>query len=88
MARTSAKRSSSSVIRTYAAADRASAERSFEREREQAAGRGWEPMSQRWRTEGREHVLTVVYESRDAQRVHDGQQSGDAQGPWDTQAAR
>ena len=55
----------SSVIRTYAAADRASAERSFLREREQAAGRGWEPVSQRWRTEGREQVLTVVYESRD-----------------------
>jgi proline racemase len=85
MARTSAKRSSSSVIRTYAAADRASAERSFVREREQAAGRGWEPVSQRWRTEGREQVLTVVYESRDAHRGHDGQQSGDAQGPWGRQ---
>ncbi len=66
MARTSAQRSTSSVIRTYAAADRASAERSFQREREQAAGRGWEPVSQRWRTEGREQVLTVVYETRDA----------------------
>jgi proline racemase len=66
MARASAQRSTSSVIRTYAAADRAAAERSFKREREQAAGRGWEPKSQRWRTEGREQVLTVVYESRDA----------------------
>ena len=64
MARTSAQRSTSSVIRTYAAVDRASAERSFHREREQAAGRGWDPVSQRWRTEGQEQVLTVVYESR------------------------
>ena len=87
MARTSAKRSSSSVIRTYAAADRASAERSFVRERAQAAGRGWEPVSQRWRTEGREQVLTVVYESREPHRGHDGQQSGDAQGPWDPQGS-
>jgi proline racemase len=64
MARTSAQRSTSSVIRTYAASERASAEQSFRREREQAASRGWEPVSQRWRTEGREQVLTVVYESR------------------------
>ncbi len=65
MARTSAQRSTSSVIRTYAAADRASAERSFVQERQQAAGQGWEPISRRWRTEGREQVLTVVFESRD-----------------------
>ena len=87
MTRTSAKRSSSSVIRTYAAADRASAERSFERERVQAAGRGWEPVSQRWRTEGREQVLTVVYESREPHRGHDGQPSSDAQEPWDAPGA-
>jgi trans-L-3-hydroxyproline dehydratase len=63
MARTSAQQSSSSVIRTYAAPDRASAERSFQRERQQAASRGWQPTSRRWRSDGREHVLTVVFES-------------------------
>ncbi|HSM34297.1 MAG TPA: proline racemase family protein [Anaerolineae bacterium] len=63
MARTSATGSTSTVIRTYAATDRASAERSFLRERQQAAARGWEPKSRRWRSEGREHVLTVVFES-------------------------
>ncbi len=63
MVRTSATGATSTVIRTYAAADRASAERSFLRERQQAAARGWEPKSRRWRSEGREHVLTVVYES-------------------------
>ncbi len=65
MARTSAKRPSSQVIRTYAAADRAQAERSYLRERQQAATRGWVPHSRRWRSEGHEHVLTVVYESVD-----------------------
>ncbi len=63
MAKTSAKGPTSTVIRTYAATDRASAERSFLRERQQAAARGWEPKSRRWRSEGNEHVLTVVYES-------------------------
>jgi proline racemase len=65
MARTSAKRSTSQVIRTYAAADRAQAERSYLRERQQAATRGWVPSSRRWRSEDQEHVLTVVYESVD-----------------------
>jgi trans-L-3-hydroxyproline dehydratase len=63
MARTSAKRPTSQVIRTYAAADRASAERSYLHERQQAAERGWVPKSRRWRSEGQEHVLTVVFES-------------------------
>jgi trans-L-3-hydroxyproline dehydratase len=53
------------VIRTYAAVDRASAERSYLRERQQAATRGWVPKSRRWRSEGQEHVLTVVFESTD-----------------------
>ena len=65
MARTSAKRSTSQVIRTYAATDRAQAERSYLRERQQAATRGWVPRSRRWRSEGKEHVLTVAYESTD-----------------------
>ena len=65
MARTSAKRSADQVIRTYAAADRAQAERSYLRERQQAATRGWVPKSRRWRSEDQEHVLTVVYESVD-----------------------
>ncbi len=65
MARTSAKRSTSQVIRTYAAADRAQAERSYLHERQQAATRGWVPRSRRWRSEGEEHVLTVVFESTD-----------------------
>ena len=65
MARTSAKRSADQVIRTYAAADRAQAERSYLRERQQAATRGWVPRSRRWRSEDKEHVLTVVYESVD-----------------------
>ncbi|MGD8685034.1 MAG: hypothetical protein PVG27_13885, partial [Chloroflexota bacterium] len=65
MARTSAKRSSSQVIRTYAAADRAQAERSYLRERQQAATRGWVPRSRRWRSDSDEHVLTVVFESTD-----------------------
>ncbi len=65
MARTSAKRSADQVIRTYAAADRAQAERSYLRERQQAATRGWVPKSRRWRSEDHEHVLTVVYESVD-----------------------
>jgi len=64
MARVSAKRSSSTVVRTYAAADRAAAEASFQREHEEAARRGWHPRSHRWRTDGREHVLTVVFVSR------------------------
>jgi len=63
MARTSATRSTSQVIRTYAASDRASAERSYLHERQKAASRGWIPKSRRWRSEGREHVLTVVFES-------------------------
>ncbi len=63
MARTSARRSTSQVIRTYAAADRALAERSYLRERQQAAQRGWVPSSRRWRSEGHEHVLTVIFES-------------------------
>jgi trans-L-3-hydroxyproline dehydratase len=63
MARISAKHSRSSVIRTYAAADRDVAEQSFERERLQAAERGWQPVSQRWRSERGEQVLTVVYET-------------------------
>ncbi len=63
MARTSARGSTSQVIRTYAAADRASAERSYLRERQQAASRGWEPKSRRWGSEGDEHVLTVVFQS-------------------------
>jgi trans-L-3-hydroxyproline dehydratase len=63
MARTSAKGTTSTVIRTYSAADRASAERSYLRERQQAANRGWEPTSRRWRSEGQEHVLTVVFET-------------------------
>jgi len=57
-------RSSETVVRTYAAADRAAAERSYQIERQQAASRGWEPVSRRWRAEGREHVLTVVYETQ------------------------
>ena len=65
MARTSAKRSADQVIRTYAAADRSQAERSYLRERQQAATRGWVPKSRRWRSEEQEHVLTVVYESVD-----------------------
>ena len=65
MARTSAKRPTSQVIRTYAASDRAQAERSYLRERQQAATRGWVPSSRRWRSEGQEHVLTVVFESTD-----------------------
>jgi hypothetical protein len=65
MARTSAKRSTSQVIRTYAAGDRAQAERSYLRERQRAATRGWVPKSRRWRSEDKEHVLTVVYESVD-----------------------
>ncbi len=69
MARTSAKQSISTVIRTYAATDRASAERSYLREREQAASRGWTPKSRRWRTEGREHVLTVVFETGNNEEV-------------------
>ena len=51
------------VVRTYAAADRASAERSFRQERQRAADRGWEARSRQWRSEGREYVLTVVYET-------------------------
>jgi proline racemase len=62
MARTSARRSSSTVVRTYAAADRAAAEASYQRERAEAALRGWQPTSHRWRTDGREHVLTVIFE--------------------------
>jgi proline racemase len=77
MARTSAQRSTSSVIRTYAAVDRASAERSFRRERGQAASRGWDPVSQRWRTEGQEQVLTVVYESRTGYLPVPGASDGD-----------
>jgi proline racemase len=58
------------IVRTYAAPDRAAAERSFQRERQQAASRGWEPTSRRWRSEGREHVLTVTYElGAEAQRA-------------------
>jgi trans-L-3-hydroxyproline dehydratase len=62
MARMSTQRSAGSVTRTYAAADRASAERSFLRERQQAASYGWRPTSRRWRSDEHEHVLTVVYE--------------------------
>ena len=63
MARTGAQRSTSTIIRTYAAADRASAERTFLRERQQASQQGWRPTSRQWRSDGREHTLTVVYET-------------------------
>jgi trans-L-3-hydroxyproline dehydratase len=66
MARTDAQRPTSTIIRTYSAADRASAERTYLRERQQAAHRGWRPTSRRWGSDGREHVLTVVYETGDA----------------------
>ena len=65
-------RSSDTVVRTYAAADRAAAERSYQIERQQAASRGWEPISRRWRSEGREHVLTVVYETLGQGTGHPG----------------
>jgi trans-L-3-hydroxyproline dehydratase len=65
MGRTGARRSTNSVIRTYAAVDREAAERSFQHEREQAVARGWVPVSQRWRMEGHEQVLTVVFETRE-----------------------
>lgn len=54
--------SGGTVVRTYSAHDRASAERSFLLERAEAAQLGWEPTSRRWRSEGREQILTVVYE--------------------------
>jgi trans-L-3-hydroxyproline dehydratase len=76
MARTSAKRPTSQVIRTYAAADRAQAERSYLRERQQAAARGWVPRSRRWRSEDHEHVLTVVYESTDLADPFAGDEPG------------
>ena len=53
---------SGTVVRTYAASDRAAAERSYQRELREAATQGWSATSQRWRSEGREHVLTVTYE--------------------------
>lgn len=72
MARVSAKQSTSSVIRTYAAADRASAERTYLRERARASSRGWTPISRRWRSQDHEHVLTVVYETGTGEAVrHD-----------------
>jgi proline racemase len=64
MARTSTGRSGGTVVRTYAAAERDAAEGLFERERVEAAQRGWWPVSHRWRSDGREHVLTVVFESQ------------------------
>jgi proline racemase len=97
MARTSAKRSTSQVIRTYAAGDRAQAERSYLRERQQAATRGWVPRSRRWRSEGQEHVLTVVYESTDlADPFDDGRSRGGSRTaevtrrslPWSPEQAR
>ena len=66
-------RPSETVVRTYAAADRAAAERSYRRERQQAASRGWEPTSRRWRSEGREHILTVVYETGAETATAEGQ---------------
>ncbi len=96
MARTSARGPTSSVIRTYAAADRTSAERSFERERTQAARRGWEPISRRWRSEGREQVLTVVY-SIGAEEPAIGEEPGRGRAaeaipsrpvPWSAEQAR
>ena len=77
MARTSAQRATSSIIRTYAATERDAAERSFQQERQQAASRGWLPVSRRWRSEANEHVLTVVFEVRD-----------DAHGPGDEVVAQ
>lgn len=53
---------SGTVVRTYAASDRAAAERSYQRELSSAASQGWSPTSRRWRSEEREHVLTVTYE--------------------------
>jgi proline racemase len=50
-------------VRTYAARDRETAERSYEDERVAAAERGWRPVSRFWRSEGRDQVLTVVYET-------------------------
>jgi trans-L-3-hydroxyproline dehydratase len=56
-------KASGPVVRTYSAGDRASAERTYLRERQQAAHVGWRPISRQWRSDGREHVLTVVYET-------------------------
>jgi proline racemase len=89
-------------VRTYAAADRAAAEGSFQREREEAERRGWQPVSHRWRTDGHEHVLTVVFETRSSPDPATGQASpepavssrGDEAGatprpvPWDAARAQ
>jgi proline racemase len=49
-------------VRTYAARDRETAERSYHEDRRLAARRGWLPASRSWRADGRDQVLTVVYE--------------------------
>ena len=60
--RAPARGSRGSVVRTYAAGDREAAERSFLDDRQAAGERGWLPVSRYWRSEGRDQVLTVVYE--------------------------
>ena len=60
--RAPARGSRGAVVRTYAAPDRESAERSYDDDRLAAGERGWVPVSRFWRSEGRDQVLTVVFE--------------------------
>jgi proline racemase len=59
--RTPARGSRESVVRTYAARDRETAEQSYTDERLAARERGWLPVSRFWRSQGSDQVLTVVY---------------------------
>ena len=60
--RAPARGSRGAVVRTYAAPDRETAERSYDDDRLAAGERGWVPVSRFWRSEGRDQVLTVVFE--------------------------
>lgn len=53
------------VIRTYTGPDRASTQEAYRRDARQARDQGWTPVAHRWRVDGDDHELAVVFELRD-----------------------
>ncbi len=52
------------VIRTYTGVDRPAADAAYRADVETARSAGWVPVAHRWRTEGDQHELAVVFELR------------------------
>lgn len=58
------------VIRTYTGVDRHAAETAYRADVRTARSAGWVPVAHRWRTEGDQHELAVVFELREATDTH------------------